>query len=66
MTSDSFMQNLPPSIIVWYDRSLRSWTAVYQDQWGNQIGDTGYGHTKADAIESVKYLRMLNGENEDD
>ena len=54
------MKNLPPKIIVFYDRAYRVWTATYQDVYGDQIGDAGHGHTKADAIAQVQYLRMLN------
>jgi hypothetical protein len=44
-----------PRIIVWYERSLRFWAASYKDRFGNQIGPAGYGPTKQEAIEDVKY-----------
>ena len=42
-------------IIVWYDRSLKLWTAVYQDAHSYQIGSAGYGPNRSDAIADLKY-----------
>lgn len=51
--------NLPPKILVWYDRSLRMWTATYRDDSGNQLYSAGYGVTKKEAIEDVQYQKNL-------
>lgn len=40
--------------IVWYDRKLRLWCAAYQDSLGNQVGDAGYGPTRALAISDLE------------
>lgn len=40
--------------IVWYDRSIRLWTAVRQDSEGNQIGYAGYGTSKREAMLDVR------------
>jgi len=42
-------------IITWYDRTLRLWTAVYQDSIGNQLGNTGYGPSKQESISDLSY-----------
>jgi hypothetical protein len=59
MKYESVQKTLPPKIIVWYDRNIRFWTAIYQDDIGNQIGNAGYGMSKAYAIEDVKYQAGL-------
>jgi hypothetical protein len=46
-------------IIAWYDRSIRLWTAIYQDQNNDQVGNAGYGPTKKQAVEDVKYQASL-------
>lgn len=53
------LTNLPPKTIVWYDRSIRIWTAVYQDMYANQVGNAGYGSTKKEAISDVAYQNTL-------
>lgn len=53
------LTNLPPKIILWYDRSIMLWTALYQDRDGNQVGNAGYGATKKDAISDVAYQNTL-------
>jgi hypothetical protein len=42
-------------IITWYDRSLKLWTAVFQDRDSYQIGVAGYGMTKSEAIVDLNY-----------
>jgi len=42
-------------IITWYDRSLKLWTAVFQDCDSYQIGVAGYGVNKSEAIVDLKY-----------
>lgn len=39
--------------VVWYDHSIKLWTAVRQDCNGYQIGDAGYGATKKLAISDL-------------
>lgn len=51
-----------PKILVWYDRSLRLWTAIRQDRAGNQIGSAGYGTSKQEAIEDVEYQARIDSE----
>jgi hypothetical protein len=43
------MQN----IVVFYDRSLRLWTAYKTDADGFQITNAGYGTTKEQAINDI-------------
>jgi hypothetical protein len=40
-------------IEVWYDRSLRLWTAIKVNDMGYQISDAAYSPTKDGAIEDV-------------
>jgi hypothetical protein len=47
--------NFGRKIIAWYDRSLRLWTAVYQNSDCNQIGVAGYGSSKQEAISDLAY-----------
>lgn len=47
------------TILVWYDQNLRLWTAVYKDSAGNQVGNAGYGTTKNNAVEDVKYQKEI-------
>ncbi len=42
------------NIEVWFDRSIRLWTAVIVDNDGYQMADAAYNVTKAGAIEDVK------------
>jgi len=45
--------------IVWWDKSMRIWCAVYQDANCDQVGDAGYGSSKQAAIADVHYqLKM--------
>ena len=53
---------LPPKIIVWYDNEIKLYTAIYHDVDGYQIGNAGYGVTKTDAIDDVKYQNRLYDE----
>lgn len=45
-----FLSNLPPRIIVFYDKESRSYVAYYLDNLGNQVGACCYGATKKDAL----------------
>ena len=45
-----FLDNLPPTIKVYYDTSGKNWVAFYADNIGNQVGDCSYGASKKDAI----------------
>ena len=47
--------NFGRKIIVWYDRTIRLWTAVYQDADSYQIGNAGYGISKKEAVSDVAY-----------
>lgn len=46
-------------IITWYDRSLKLWTAVFQDRDSYQIGVAGYGTTKSEAIKDLNYQNLI-------
>jgi hypothetical protein len=50
MNTSNFMQNLPPSISVYYDKHSRNWVAFYRSAYGEQIGDCAYGASKASVI----------------
>jgi hypothetical protein len=39
---------------LFYDRSLRLWTLLWQDAEGNQIGDAEYFGTKPEALDWIK------------
>lgn len=51
-----------PRLIAWYDRSMRLWSAAYQDRFGNQIGPAGYGPSKQEAIKDVQYQADIQKE----
>lgn len=51
--------NFGLKILAWYDRSLKLWTAVYQDADSYQVGVAGYGMTKQEAVGDVKYQNSL-------
>ena len=44
----------------WYDRSLRLWTILVQDEEGNQIGDAHYDVRISDARVTLEQLRKEN------
>jgi hypothetical protein len=46
--------------IVWWDRSMKTWCAVYQDSNCDQVGDAGYGTSKKEAIADVAYQFKIN------
>ena len=50
MNTSNSMQNLPPSISVYYDKDSRNWVAFYRSMYGEQSGDCAYGSSKAAAI----------------
>jgi len=43
----------------WYDENIKLWCAVSHDDRGIQVGVAGFGPTKQDAIEDVKYQNSL-------
>lgn len=45
---------------VYYDLGFRSWVAFRMDANHFQIGDAGYGMSKAAAIEDAKYLASIH------
>lgn len=45
--------------IVWYDRSIRLWTAIYVDENEFQVGNAGYGTSKAEALSDVEYQSKI-------
>ena len=47
-------------IVVWYDRSLRLWAAVYHNSNNDQIGVAGYGTTKQQATDDLKYQNPVH------
>jgi len=47
-------------IIAWYDRSLRLWAAVYHNSNNDQIGVAGYGTTKQQATDDLKYQNPVH------
>lgn len=55
-----------PKILVWYDRSVKSWVATYRDEVSNQVGHCGYGNTKQEAIDDVKYQNPVYLKDEQD
>lgn len=58
-----FLDNLPPRIIVWYDRKIQLWTAVFKDKFHDQVGNAGYGMTKQEAIVDLKYQQEISNAN---
>lgn len=46
-------------IVVWYDRNIKLWTAIYQDSSDNQVGNAGYGPSKKEAIGDLAYQKSL-------
>ena len=41
------------SLVVFYDRHIRLWTAYKVDDDGCQVSNAGYGPTKKDAINDI-------------
>lgn len=45
---------IPDNVVMFYDRHLRLWTLYIKDEEGNQISNTEYTPSKADAIEMAQ------------
>lgn len=47
---------IPNNVVMFYDRHLRLWTLYIKDKEGNQISNTEYTPSKADAIEMAQNI----------
>lgn len=47
---------IPNNVVMFYDRHLRLWTLYIKDEEGNQISNTEYTPSKADAIEMAQNI----------
>ena len=45
---------IPNNVVMFYDRHLRLWTLYIKDEEGNQISNTEYAPSRADAIEMAQ------------
>lgn len=49
--------------VVFYDKSIRLWTAYYVDSKGDQVSKTGYGANRHRAIADIEPIGVANANN---